>query len=496
MKKSWGLGLLCFGMIVLPGKEVIGQYIYWVDASFASPTLNRSDLAGGNVTTVPLTAKSLPEGVAVDAVHNMIYFGELAYTNANVNSTLPDLGGIVAINTGGSVIRGIAVDPVAAKVYWTTSNLATGATIEKSDLGGANRQKVYQFAPGSGTNLRGIAVDGTNLYWADYSSGKILSGDVTGVTTPADLVTGLNGPVGVALGNDGNIYWTEANANVIRRRPVIPGAITSLVSGLSTPNYIAVDGASGLMYWTEIGVPRIRRADLNGANVQTLPLIATHPTGIAATSSPLPVQLASFAGTVQSNHVRLEWRTLSEVNNYGYFVQRKHESETVWNELPHSFVPGHGTSSAPHDYAFADSSAAPGGNAYRLRQVDLNGTDHLSASIIANVIAEVQQERPLAFALQQNYPNPFNPSTTIRFSIADPQFIIVKVYDLLGSEVAVLVNEKKEPGNYAVTWNAAGMASGLYFYRLQVFPLNSPLARDSQSGAGEFVATRRMMLLR
>jgi hypothetical protein len=104
--------MMFLSMIVLPGEEVFGQYIFWIDAAFASPTLNRSDLTGGNLTTVSLPAKSLPEGIVVDALHNTIYFGELAYTDANVNNALPDLGSIAAISTGGSVIRGIASDDV------------------------------------------------------------------------------------------------------------------------------------------------------------------------------------------------------------------------------------------------------------------------------------------------------------------------------------------------------------------------------------------------
>jgi len=102
------------------------------------------------------------------------------------------------------------------------------------------------------------------------------------------------------------------------------------------------------------------------------------------------------------------------------------QSVLSWTELPHGFVPGNGTTSNPHDYTFADSSAAPGSNAYRLKQVDLDGTGHIGPSIIANVLTSVQERKPLAFGLYQNYPNPFNPSTTIQYSIAEPQFTTLK----------------------------------------------------------------------
>jgi hypothetical protein len=87
--------------------------------------------------------------------------------------------------------------------------------------------------------------------------------------------------------------------------------------------------------------------------------------------------------------------------------------------------------------------------------------------------------------LYQNYPNPFNPSTTIGYSVpavgGQPPIITLKVYDLLGREVAVLLNEKKGPGTYEVQFDASRLASGVYLYRLQ---------------GGGFVQTKRLVLLR
>ena len=88
---------------------------------------------------------------------------------------------------------------------------------------------------------------------------------------------------------------------------------------------------------------------------------------------------------------------------------------------------------------------------------------------------------PIDFALYQNYPNPFNPSTNIQFSIVQRQLTIVKVFDVLGRELATLVNEVKEPGTYTVQFNGSNLASGVYFYRLQ---------------AGSYVDTKKLVLLR
>lgn len=85
------------------------------------------------------------------------------------------------------------------------------------------------------------------------------------------------------------------------------------------------------------------------------------------------------------------------------------------------------------------------------------------------------------FALLQNYPNPFNPSTTINFSVPSSEFVILKVYDVIGNELATLVNEEKPAGSYEVNFNTSKLSSGIYFYRIQ---------------AGSFVETKKMILIR
>ena len=107
---------------------------------------------------------------------------------------------------------------------------------------------------------------------------------------------------------------------------------------------------------------------------------------------------------------------------------------------------------------------------------------------------------PNTFSLSQNYPNPFNPSTTIRYAIpllsgneslsasGGVVPITLKVYDILGNEVATLVSEQKEPGNYEVNFDASSIASGIYFYRLMVY--------SAAGGAGKFILTKKMILLK
>jgi hypothetical protein len=96
-------------------------------------------------------------------------------------------------------------------------------------------------------------------------------------------------------------------------------------------------------------------------------------------------------------------------------------------------------------------------------------------------VPDAASSQPLSYRLDQNYPNPFNPRTDIRYEISDVGFVRLAVYDILGREVATLVNERKSPGRYSVTWDASGQASGVYFYKLE---------------AGHFTETKKLVLIR
>jgi hypothetical protein len=207
------------------------------------------------------------------------------------------------------------------------------------------------------------------------------------------------------------------------------------------------------------------------------------------TGGALPITLASFKASFSSQSVTLLWSTLSEINNYGFYVQKSVDN-TIWSDIPNSFQPGFGTTTDVHSYSFTDNTTPPG-NYYRLRQVDLDGTDHIS-EVLSMTTAINPQPVVKEFALSQNYPNPFNPKTGIRFSVPtqsgrDGQVsgvsdVSLIVYDVLGREVAVLVNERKAAGTYEVLFDGTGLASGVYIYRL------------TAGQAESFVASRQMIL--
>jgi len=110
-----------------------------------------------------------------------------------------------------------------------------------------------------------------------------------------------------------------------------------------------------------------------------------------------------------------------------------------------------------------------------------NGVWRRPLSEITSVEEEQIDEMPTEFLLSQNYPNPFNPSTKIKYLVPQSSNVVIKVFDILGNEIEILVNEEKPVGTYEVNWNAANLPSGVYFYQLR---------------AGSFVQTKKMLLLK
>jgi hypothetical protein len=207
------------------------------------------------------------------------------------------------------------------------------------------------------------------------------------------------------------------------------------------------------------------------------------PKDAAYVDAPLPIQLTRFdAFSLPEGCVQLAWTTASEIANYGFEIQRSVSAGNDYVIVPGGFVPGHGTTMAKHEYSFTDRSAPGGKLCYRLRQIDLDGTSHFAQTVEVNVVASTTEAgQPTQTSLLQNYPNPFNPTTNIRFQTADIGHMKLAVYDLLGREVAILVDEQKPAGNYDVRFDPSGLAGGVYIYKLT---------------AGSFVQSRKMLLMR
>jgi len=171
----------------------------------------------------------------------------------------------------------------------------------------------------------------------------------------------------------------------------------------------------------------------------------------------VPVELTSFTANANFGVVELQWITATETNNQGFEVQRSAggEFETI------AFVEGHGTTTQTQVYSYSDKNVNVGSYSYRLKQVDFDGTFEYSG------VVEVDVPAPAEFALDQNYPNPFNPSTKIAFRLAVDSKVSLKVFNVLGQEVASLVNSNLVAGSHNVNFDASSLNSGVYLYRVE-----------------------------
>ncbi len=194
----------------------------------------------------------------------------------------------------------------------------------------------------------------------------------------------------------------------------------------------------------------------------------------------VPVELTNFSVSLTSNKINLNWSTATETNNQGFEIERK--TGANWQKI--GFVDGKGTTTNLSNYNFTDDLESISKAAevyYRLKQVDLDGTFSYSKVVNVKLNSLVND-----YNLEQNFPNPFNPTTKIKYTIPGvvtkhALSVQIKVYDILGNEVATLVNEIQPAGNYEVSFNAANLASGTYIYSLKT---------------GNFSQVKKMILLR
>ena len=202
----------------------------------------------------------------------------------------------------------------------------------------------------------------------------------------------------------------------------------------------------------------------------------------------IPVELTSFTATAEQNTVSLNWQTATETNNSGFEMQRSQmsnvKSQMDWKVV--AFIPGFGTTAEPKSYSFTDENLSSGKYQYRLKQIDFDGTFEYSNQV------EVEITSTTEFSLAQNYPNPFNPTTKIKYTIPfvtlslskGDILVSLKVFDVLGNEIATLVNEQQQPGTYEVEFNvgqAISLSSGVYYYQLR---------------SGSFVETKKMVVIK
>jgi hypothetical protein len=208
--------------------------------------------------------------------------------------------------------------------------------------------------------------------------------------------------------------------------------------------------------------------------------------GFVALSHQANAQTGCFYAVVLSpTRIEIHWcrEGIVERNFYGYFLQRRNENEPTFIELTGSFCPPSlPPNPYPNECVYTDSTVYPGTWFYRVKRIDLDGTITFRDTLRVFIgTTGVDESKPLRFTLHQNYPNPFNPTTEIRYQTSEVSRVTLNVFDMLGREVATLVDEVQGSGFKMVRFDAGGLASGAYYYRIT---------------SGNYLATRKMIVIR
>lgn len=393
-------------------------------------------------------------------------------------------------------------------IWRTTNSTSPTPTWEHFTNSNVSEEQVSAItvSKASSANVLYYGTSGGEVYRIDNANTA-----PSGTTTPTNITddsfpAGYVSSIAVDPANSENVFVTFSNYNVNRLWYSSNSGdtwtnVTGNLSGAVSVRWVKMFSISGTPHYflgTSIGV--FFTINLNGAStvwtqeavtsvgnvvVTTIDyresdntiIAATHGRGVfeSVISTPLPVELNSFSAKLKNNLMILKWITNTEMNNYGFEVQRiifngSSIQNDSWEKI--GFVKGHGISNSPKEYYFEEKISKSGKYLYRLKQIDNDG-QYKYSDVVEVLVDNLELVLPKEFSLSQNYPNPFNPSTTISYSIPKTSKVKVSVYNSNGEVVKTLVDEFKEAGNYQVTFNAFGLASGVYFYQLQAGKFNS-----------------------
>ena len=468
--------------------------------------VNNSVLANldglSHITTVVgfLDIDNNPSLTNLDSLSSITSVGGDLYVR--LNSHLTNIDGLSHIN---STVGNLEVYNNSAL---TNLNGLSGITSAVGNLEVYNNSALTNLNGLSGITSVGQALDINNnssLQNIDSLSNITSIGGFLYVYNNANL-TNLNGLSGItSVGGTGlEVFGNSSITNLDGLNH-----ITSVSGFLEVNNNSNLTNLDGLSYITSVGgnlyvqnntvlsdfcglFTLLNSSGLTGTyNVSGNSINPTEQSIIdSGACSALPVELASFTAGILGDEVNLHWKTQTEINNYGFEIQRENTSGNSFAGNVHNdwtrigFVKGAGNSNSPKHYSFTDQPTGGTSFSYRLKQIDNNGKYKYYDAIAVTI--NLSQK----IKLMNNYPNPFNPSTAIKFYLPKNETVTIKIYDVLGKVVKTLVNNQTDAGYHIVYWNGKdsfgkSVASGMYIYRL-----------SAKGGASSFVQTKKMILLK
>jgi|GEM_PF-985629 len=495
-----------------------GQTIYVGGYFNKVGALDRNNIAAINVTDGAATSWDPNASDVVNAITvsgTTIYVGGQFYNGGTPGITIggEDRNYIAAINaTDGKATSwnpnangNVFVLAISGSTIYAGGDFNDGGSPGTQTIGGEDRNYIAaidlttgnatSWNPNANGNVKALAISGTTIYVGggfndgDTPGGITIGGQVRNNIAAIDLSTGnatswnpnANGPVytlaiagttiyvGGGFSDDGDdqiLTIGDENRNYIAAIDLTTGNATSW-----NPNANSTVYAIALSFTNEKIYIGGNFSSISGSDNYSFAGMDD------LNNSALPVEVTSFNASIAKSEVNLAWQTATEVNNYGFEIERSQTSNVkseTWEKI--GFVQGHGNSNSPKNYSYTDAQLNNSTSIqYRLKQIDFDGKFEYSNSI------EVVLQTPVSFALNQNFPNPFNPTTVISFQVPIASKVMLKIYDIMGNEVAELVNGEKPAGNYDVIFNGHNLASGVYFYQLH---------------AGSFIETKKLILMK
>ncbi|MDP2302470.1 MAG: PQQ-dependent sugar dehydrogenase [Ignavibacteria bacterium] len=373
--------------------------------------------------------------------------------------------------TGGFVYRGPNVPQLYGKYIYAdyVSQKIWGLTYD-----GVNQAVNELLINSAGIGISSFGVDQYNeLFICALSNGKIYK-----FTPTAQIISPTALRIVSNLASSVTLQWIDNSNNesgfVIERKIVGQNEYTSIDSTLANINEYedtSVSPETNYIYRIRAYNSTSFSGYSNEVTVFTL----------------VPVEMGSLNLKQNENKVFLNWTTFSETNNKGFEVFRMIQNDETHNKFGIfsliGFVQGKGTTTSKNDYKFIDNldqQFLSGKVFYKLKQIDYNGNYVFTDAAVLDFMSS-----PQSFELFQNFPNPFNPVTKIKFAVPSDlekgSVISLKVYDVLGNEVAALVNEIKPTGIHTIEFDGSKLTSGIYFYKLQ---------------SGDFKISKKLLLLK
>ncbi|MBS1494579.1 MAG: T9SS type A sorting domain-containing protein [Bacteroidetes bacterium] len=435
------------------------------DTLYLNGTSNQTINGAGTLTFGTGSRILVNNSAGITLNRNVILGGELNMQSGN-------------ITTGANILTlGSGTSALGTLVY--TSGTIIG-NFERWFAASTVSNVLYPV--GTTTDYRPFTVSFPTV--APVTGGTIIVSHTDG-TDGSDLTVPINDG-GFNITRRSNMFWTLTAANGLAGGTYDLSIDGNGQNGINDANNLrAIYSTDGTVF-SVLGTHAVGTGTVANRTGIIGGLPGSFYLGGNSTNNPLPVELDNFVATTIKNEVILDWATGHELNNTGFEIERavltnnQNGTDADVNFQTVAFVASKGNSNNVQGYKYIDGNLLVGRFAYRLKQIDYNGNH--TYFLLNN---EVIVASPNKFAISQNYPNPFNPATKIAFEMPFDGNVKIVVFDNLGREVKTLVNGNVNAGYNKVDFNASGLPSGIYFYRI-----------NAVSGTEKYEKVFKMMLVK